>query len=207
MFAENRTFFTLTVLACLLSLGSCCIEAIQDCGGCTPPEPFESQEAKNWISVVPDPGSPIYVNEANANDSLRFSYEFSTMDTCVGETGCCTNYEITRSTYFNQQGAGTIRITAESVRDVVDLFAGDTGRFESRFLCRLYADTLVLVPHKYLKTTLADTVIGTDTLRLIRITQPVDTTAFQNIRSLSWVQGRGLQRVQVSDGRIFVLKN
>ncbi len=206
MFSDYRIIKTLTILIVMLTMASCCIDGLQDCGGCTPPEPFESLEAKKWVRVDPNPGSPVFVNEADSLDILSMSYSFISKDTCVGEAGCCTNYEITQSTYFHQQGSGSIKIMAESVRDVVDLFAGDTGRFESRFLCRLYADTLVLVPHRYLKTTLADTVIGPDTLRMIRFTQPVDTIPFQNIRSLTWVQGRGLQKVQISDRRVYLRK-
>lgn len=186
-----------------LWMSSCCIETIQDCGPCTPPVPYESAESKKWVTIREENFYQFFINERSSADTISLFCTYHVRDTCIGEPGCCTDYQITSSQYQSIIDQNSIQIKAESIRDVVDLTAGK-GTFKETFLCRLYADTLVLVPHSWLTTRFfRDTLIDTTLVQMISIYQPFDTIPFQGIKAIDWIKGRGIYRLHLANDKVY----
>ena len=183
---------------------SCCIDSIQDCGGCTPPIVYESAKAVSWVTDVDQPGELTYLDQFNPSNTIRLNRTGTSYDTCVGEPGCCTVFNGKISYLSGQRSGQSIVFMVETIRDVVNFSYIQNN--DTAFLCRLYADTLVTVPRPNWSSAIFDTVYNSKSTLLLKLNDPTDTSVVLGLTTLDWIKGIGPSRIRWNDGSEYILQ-
>jgi len=184
---------------------SCCIDSIQDCGGCTPPQFYESAKAVSWVADIDQPGELFYFDQRNPSNTLRLNRFGTSYDTCVGEPGCCTVFNGKISVLSGQRAGQKIEFMTETIRDIVN-FSFIQDNKDTAFLCRLYADTLVTVPSPNWKSVIYPILYDNKNTLQVSLIDPTDTSAILGITSLDWIKGIGPARIRWTDGSDYILQ-
>ncbi|MBK9271189.1 MAG: hypothetical protein IPM48_06300 [Saprospiraceae bacterium] len=192
------------VLISFVLISSCCIEGIQDCGECTPPKHYESQNAISWVEDVDMPSELNYYNQRNPSNTFRLIRRNASYDTCVGDPGCCTVFRGRLSYLTGEKDGQVFEFVTESLRDVVN-FTIINDKRDSSFFCRLYADTLVAVPRTGWRTSIYPVLYDNMNTLVLSLIDPTDTSAVDGLTALDWIKGIGPVRIRWTDGSDYIL--